>query len=148
MFTLLNLFSQNDSTTSNLLLPVLHMSSLVCEKAFKSIYNISDTLYRKCIQDVQNNRMQVSLPVVREQPKAKVAFQWLKNFAERIGEIQPDTNDVHLPSFFTKRELYHIFVSDVSKDDTTNNNVMAEVSFCHTFLSATCLHETTTLLQL
>ena len=81
----------------------------VCREAWCMVHEISMKRLMQIIRDSQNNqRMYTHGNKGKRKLQEKTAdcIAWLKFFIACIGDQQPDSDKIHLPSRFTKKAIY------------------------------------------
>ena len=52
--------------------------------------------------------------------KVGMAMAWLEKFASEFGDKMPDSNQVHLPSALTRKDVYHRMLEEVGSGSDEN----------------------------
>ena len=115
--------SRNTTKQNQFLLDTFHISGFtdpatelitfegkdLCKKAFTSALGISIKRYDRVLSTFHNGAMQYHRkPVIKRTELTKVseAKAWMKLFFAQIGDHMPHVNQIHLPHFMTKRDVY------------------------------------------
>lgn len=57
---------------------------------------------------------QIRLSCVPNSSTARIAFMWLYNFINMVGDVAPNRHQlVHLPAIYTKKSIYHMYRAQV-----------------------------------
>lgn len=102
--------------------------SVVCFNAWKAIFGLPHRSVQRIVADVHNGRRRVPQPQLRHSPKHSAAFAWLTDFVRSVGEIQPNSTRIHLPSHYTKREIFQLFRQDIRSRESSNDVSAAETT--------------------
>jgi hypothetical protein len=86
----------------------------VCLSAFKSILGISYSRIQKCKQNMQSDPTPRKRLGRTETSNVYNLRSWLSTFFAKHCDIQPDKDRRHLPSKFTKLEIFKIFSTSES----------------------------------
>lgn len=81
----------------------------VCREAWRMVHGISMKRLMQIIRDSQNNQRMYThgnKGKRKSQEKTTDCIAWLKFFVACIGDQQPDSVKIHLPSCFTKKAIY------------------------------------------
>ena len=91
----------------------------LCNKAIREIFEITDYSFNKYRKLGENNTIQVygNIGRMHQSSKTSNAISWLRNFVEGIGEQQPNSSYIHLPSYLNKSDLYEDYVNDMKMNN-------------------------------
>ena len=91
----------------------------LCNKAIREIFEITDYSFNKYRKLGENDTIQVHGNIGRmyQSSKTSNAISWLRNFVEGIGEQQPNSSYIHLPSYLNKSDLYEDYVNDMKMNN-------------------------------
>ena len=87
---------------------VMLEGKLVCTDAFISALGVSRERYQKLLMQYKQGVMKLKRKEVRRTAATKVteARAWMSYFFEGTGDHMPHIQQVHLPHFLTKKDIY------------------------------------------
>ena len=91
----------------------------VCKQAWLLVHNINDKRFNAIVRDFINGSelyQHGNTGKVRKSMKTSECSAWLNFFVNAIGDQQPDSGKIHLPSCFTKLSLYKKMCEDLDEE--------------------------------
>lgn len=91
----------------------------VCEKAWCSLYNVSEWRFKLCLRLFRQGVVNVAhgnLHSKRVSSKTTRSLAWMRYLFERIGDWMPHKSQVHLPTSSTKKYFYDRMVKEFEAD--------------------------------
>eukprot|EP01103_Thecamoeba_quadrilineata_P015175 TRINITY_DN470_c0_g1_i8.p1 TRINITY_DN470_c0_g1~~TRINITY_DN470_c0_g1_i8.p1 ORF type:complete len:433 (-),score=32.33 TRINITY_DN470_c0_g1_i8:481-1779(-) len=87
-----------------------------CKEIFKKIYNICNSTFYKVQKQVDNHQeTAVQRPqAYRNTTKFDECFAWLSAYVASVGDLMPDSQEIHLPIYFRWHDLYLEMLSDMA----------------------------------
>lgn len=88
----------------------------VCREAFAKVMGVS----KKRLQNIQRfprDSLTASrvIRLFRKSEKYTVTRSWMKRYFERIGDRMPHIQQIHLPSFLSKKTVYDTMIKELSE---------------------------------
>lgn len=112
----------------------------VCKQAWLKVHGIYQRRFERIYDDFKDgSEMYVhgNSGLKQQSTKTSECIAWLTFLVNSIGDQQPDSGKVHLPSCFTKLALYEKMLSDLSDEDTVSRSQfysIMEKKFRHVLL--------------
>ena len=91
----------------------------VCQNALCSILGVSSKRYKKLYRDSKNGVVITTskCTVMRESSmKYHEAVAWMSRFFNSVGDRMPHLNQIHLPHFLTRQDVYKRMVKELHED--------------------------------
>ena len=106
----------------------------VCKKAFLEILGISHKRLRIVTRllnaGATSARATTSISKKRKQTqRMQDARSWLSSYVKRIGDRMPHTEQIHLPSFLTKKSVYEMMVIEFNGQGMMEEDVLSMSHF-------------------
>jgi len=91
----------------------------ICSKAFKEIYALTKYKFKSISRHAREHTLPVHGNVAnnRSSEFTKQAIDWIQTFIVGIGEEQPDSGFIHLPSYLDKLKLYNEMSEELQQKD-------------------------------
>jgi hypothetical protein len=114
-----------------ILQPRVH-SHIVCEEALCKLYGFSKAKLNAA--KTKNPSFSGISEASLNQHAAKSVmqdnmFMWLTDFFESFGDHMPNSDQIHMPTYCTKRRLYVTYCEEMINNNTPRRNIGSETSF-------------------
>ena len=100
----------------------------LCKEAFITVMGISSKRLRTVCRLVQAGSITAkSKPINtrRATNNTEVACAWMESYFKRIGDRMPHTQQVHLPSFLSKLNVYHQMMDELTQQGLTDEKQLS-----------------------
>lgn len=117
-----------DQETDTLELSVLGKS--VCHNTFLAFYGITPYKYYEVLKRVRNDNLVVvhgNSERDYDDIMKRTCVVYLQTLVERYGDVQPDSDEVHLPQHTVKAEVYDDFILSIK--DTPETMIPSQRTF-------------------
>ena len=101
---------------------------IVCQKAWITVHEVSPKRFQRIRNDYNNGShiyTHGNSGLKRQATRTSECVAWLKFLINAIGDQQPDSGKVHLPSCFTKLAIYE----KMSQELNSNGDIVSRSQF-------------------
>lgn len=88
-----------------------------CSFSIRQIFSISDYMFKEQASNFRNKLKPVHLKSGSRSssPQSIAVIAWLQDYFNNVGEVQPNSGFIHLPSYLSKMELYRQCVEELQR---------------------------------
>lgn len=105
---------------------------IVCCRAVCFMYGISESKLRACIgkdPNIFRFSAQVGNQNAAKKNNQDLLHTWLTEFFDGLGDLQPDTGKIHMPSRLSKCDIYEAYKLDLQKQQYQSSSIASESTF-------------------
>ena len=105
----------------------------LCFQGWKMLLNVSNYMISKALRAFKIGLVSIDQSYVEKMSKGRISIKrnitraWLQNYFKSYGEVMPHKNEIHLPSFLTKKRLYQVMCEDMK--EKSNNEFLSKTAF-------------------
>ena len=91
----------------------------ICSRALKVIYGLTNHTFKQMSNHAREGTIPVhgNLASKRRSNGTIEASRWLLSFVNDVGEQQPDSGFIHLPSYLDKTKLYNEMLDELTQEN-------------------------------
>lgn len=101
----------------------------LCKKALLSVLGISPKRLRTATRLVTAGATTTAtcsrVNFERKSNKLHIACAWMENYFKRLGDRMPHTQQIHLPSFLSKKTVYELMIDELARQGLANDQMLS-----------------------
>ena len=100
----------------------------VCQASFCRVYSISEKRIRRVSQSVSAGQKIVehgNKGKQKSNTKSDMAVAWMDRYFHLIGDNMPYKKQVHLLSWETQKDIYHIYCEDMKRQGVVETDILS-----------------------